>query len=217
MIHVDPRTYDRISMTAQGVDDNGKKHQIKMTWAFTPELTAYSQTQKQWLLKNEWAWESQMFIFYVGLIGYDPESDETDNLLKWVQASSIEQVQEFIKKHNIQVRMTGETGHKVADIYLSGHPAQDNQMDAFDYGVDVILTDYGEKWAIGQTARSWNREAELAYFETLKEGDEVIETGESGMKGKRGTVYQSDNGLCIMWEGDLGTSVTHGTRRVSDI
>lgn len=58
------------------------------------------------------------------------------------------------------------------------------------------------------------------YLSGLLPGESVIETGESCMKGKRGTIYISQNeatkgSLCVRWEDGLGTSVTWGTRRIS--
>ncbi len=59
----------------------------------------------------------------------------------------------------------------------------------------------------------------LAYISALKPGEQVIECGRSCMWGIRGTVYlsASDGGICVMWAGGIGTSVTHGTRRISDV
>lgn len=64
-------------------------------------------------------------------------------------------------------------------------------------------------------------EENLAYISGLKAGERVIEMGQSGMHGVKGTVYESENGAgtCVMWElpdGKMGTSVTWGTRRISD-
>jgi hypothetical protein len=65
--------------------------------------------------------------------------------------------------------------------------------------------------------------SELAYLSTLKVGDMVIETGQSGMTGVTGVVYLSNtpgHGLCVHWNlpgGDMGTAVTHGTRRIIDV
>ncbi len=71
---------------------------------------------------------------------------------------------------------------------------------------------------------SMNDEQNTAYLRSLQPGELVIETTQSScMFGKRGVVYISDNegitkgSLCAMWEGGMGTSVTHGTRRVVDI
>ncbi len=63
----------------------------------------------------------------------------------------------------------------------------------------------------------------LAYISALKPGEEVVECGESGMKGYKGTVYLNNDGLtCVRWilddeGGYMGTTVTWGTRRVSDV
>jgi hypothetical protein len=62
----------------------------------------------------------------------------------------------------------------------------------------------------------------LAYISALQPGELVIETGESCMKGIRGKVYESKTGgTCVMWDmprgPKMGTSVTWGTRRISDI
>jgi len=60
------------------------------------------------------------------------------------------------------------------------------------------------------------------YLKSLKEGERVIETGQSGMTGRKGTVYlkKDDGSPCVMWdllpgdEGRMGTSATWGTRRI---
>jgi hypothetical protein len=63
----------------------------------------------------------------------------------------------------------------------------------------------------------------MAYLKSLKPGEEVIETGSSCMTGKTGVVYEStsDGGTCVKWDLKdgtyMGTSVTWGTRRISDI
>lgn len=63
--------------------------------------------------------------------------------------------------------------------------------------------------------------ANLAYISALKNGEEVVECGESAMKGTKGTVYLNEtDDVCVRWwppEGAMGTSVTWGTRRVSDV
>jgi len=67
------------------------------------------------------------------------------------------------------------------------------------------------------------RAFEQSYLKSLQPGDEVIETGESAMTGKTGVVYISQapgpthNTLCVRWEDNMGTAVTHGTRRIGDI
>lgn len=63
----------------------------------------------------------------------------------------------------------------------------------------------------------------LDYLKGLKVGEEVIEAGQSGMFGKRGTVYESKDGggTCVKWDMGkgswMGTTVTWGTRRISDV
>lgn len=62
--------------------------------------------------------------------------------------------------------------------------------------------------------------SEVEYLRSLKEGERVIELGKSCMTGSLGTVYINKDGvICVMWEteeGKMGTSVTHGTRRLND-
>ena len=62
------------------------------------------------------------------------------------------------------------------------------------------------------------------YIKSLKPGERVVETGRSCLQGREGTVYHSERGdVCIMWDkkpgesGQMGTSVTGGTRRVSEV
>lgn len=63
----------------------------------------------------------------------------------------------------------------------------------------------------------------LRYLKSLKEGERVIETGMCATWGAIGVVYKSKvkgHGMCVMWnlpEGQMGTSITHGTRRVTDV
>tara|TARA_R110002111_G_scaffold103665_2_gene160611 strand:- start:534 stop:950 length:417 start_codon:yes stop_codon:yes gene_type:complete len=68
-----------------------------------------------------------------------------------------------------------------------------------------------------------NREQELEYLNSLQDGERVFETADSALKGWTGTVYHNIDGLpCVKWDrrdsedGQLSTSVTHGTRRVFD-
>lgn len=63
-----------------------------------------------------------------------------------------------------------------------------------------------------------------AYLDGLKPDERVMECGVSCLTGREGTVYLSENGggLCILWdkhegeEGQMGTSVTWGARRLCD-
>jgi hypothetical protein len=68
------------------------------------------------------------------------------------------------------------------------------------------------------------RSFEQSYLKGLQPGEQVIETEPSScMKGKTGTVYISENegpakgSTCVKWSDGMGTSVTHGTRRIKDI
>ncbi len=60
-----------------------------------------------------------------------------------------------------------------------------------------------------------------AYLTSLKAGEEVIETGQNCMKGKKGIVYIGDGVyskgcVCVKWQDGMGTSATWGTRRITD-
>lgn len=63
------------------------------------------------------------------------------------------------------------------------------------------------------------------YLKSLKVGERVIETGRSCMRGATGVVYRSKNkgtyrAMCVLWDlpdGKMGTSITHGTRRITDV
>lgn len=63
-----------------------------------------------------------------------------------------------------------------------------------------------------------NEQENRDYLNSLQPGEEVIETGRNCNTGMKGTVYRSPRhgALCVMWENNMGTSVTHGTRRVSE-
>lgn len=64
------------------------------------------------------------------------------------------------------------------------------------------------------------------YLAGLKEGERVIECGQSGITGHLGTVYISEQSgtptVCVRWDkrpgetGSMGTSATWGTRRLKD-
>ena len=65
------------------------------------------------------------------------------------------------------------------------------------------------------------------YLNGLEVDERVIETGQSCMTGRTGTVYISENegtkgSKCVKWDapagetGRMGTSVTGGTRRIAD-
>ena len=65
---------------------------------------------------------------------------------------------------------------------------------------------------------------EREYLNGLQVGELVVETCETScMNGVKGRVYQSTfpgltyGAMCVMWDNGMGTSVTHGTRRVSDV
>lgn len=64
---------------------------------------------------------------------------------------------------------------------------------------------------------------EIAYLNSLKPGTRVIEAGNNCNNGMWGVVYRSEGegqtsgSLCVMWADGMGTSVTHGTRRLSDV
>jgi hypothetical protein len=62
------------------------------------------------------------------------------------------------------------------------------------------------------------------YLLSLKDGERVIETTLSALYGRCGTVYHNkDNSPCVQWDkksgedGHMGTGVTEGTRRVSEV
>lgn len=69
----------------------------------------------------------------------------------------------------------------------------------------------------------------VAYVDSLQVGERVVETTPRNMMtGIQGEVYISDNPgpafgtKCVMWDAEkgskrMGTAVTHGTRRVSDV
>jgi hypothetical protein len=66
----------------------------------------------------------------------------------------------------------------------------------------------------------------VEFIRSLQPGERVIEMGVSCLQGRRGTVYVSQNegptfgDKCVRWdklpgeEGQMGTSVTGGTRRL---
>lgn len=63
----------------------------------------------------------------------------------------------------------------------------------------------------------------VEYLKALKPGERVVETGRSCLQGREGTVYLGKQGeVCVLWDkkrgedGQMGTSVTGGTRRVTE-
>ncbi len=68
------------------------------------------------------------------------------------------------------------------------------------------------------------REELVAYLLSLKAGERVVETSRSALWNRQGTVYINEAGsVCVLWdkhpreEGQMGTTVTGGARRLSDI
>ncbi len=61
----------------------------------------------------------------------------------------------------------------------------------------------------------------VEYLLSLQVGERVVETGHNAYFGAVGTIYESSRGKeagpCVRWEDGMGTSVTHGTRRISDV
>ncbi len=67
---------------------------------------------------------------------------------------------------------------------------------------------------------------EYQYLRGLKAGDRVIKTTRSCMYGREGTVVRSrkSDHLCVRWDRDerdnppgiMTTSITHGTRRITE-
>lgn len=67
-------------------------------------------------------------------------------------------------------------------------------------------------------------DALVTYLKGLQPGERVIETERSCLFGQEGTVYHNkDGGICVLWDkkpgedGQMGTSVTGGSRRVSEV
>lgn len=94
-----------------------------------------------------------------------------------------------------------------AVIFYTGNHDPDHGFGSSDFGVVY-------------------RSFEQRYLQGLQVGEQVVETGESCMKDKTGEVYLStmetprasaEDSLCVKWEDGMGTSVTHGTRRIKDI
>jgi hypothetical protein len=69
-----------------------------------------------------------------------------------------------------------------------------------------------------------NSEQTIEYLKGLQIGDRVVETDSTScLRGREGTVYKGNEGMCVRWdllpndEGALGTGLTHGTRRVGEV
>jgi hypothetical protein len=67
-----------------------------------------------------------------------------------------------------------------------------------------------------------NNDQVREYLRSLREGERVVETGQSCMTGRQGVVYIKDNLPCVKWDklpgdtGQMGTSATWGTRRIGE-
>lgn len=80
--------------------------------------------------------------------------------------------------------------------------------------------------AVRRHTAMWGIEDDrTAYLRSLQPGERVQETEKSCcLYERQGTVYRNDGGgTCVLWDrkpgekGQMGTSVTWGTRRVSDL
>lgn len=47
-------SYDEITMVGRGKDEKGVEHELKFTWVWAPELSAYDKTESRWLNRGEW-------------------------------------------------------------------------------------------------------------------------------------------------------------------
>ena len=64
----------------------------------------------------------------------------------------------------------------------------------------------------------------IDYLRSLKPGERVRETSRSAIYNREGDVYLNERGdICVLWDeypgegGRMGTTVTGGARRVSDL
>lgn len=91
-------------------------------------------------------------------------------------------------------------------------------------GPALSMEDQGWDYDNRELEGNWNppldcpHEDLVAFIQSLKEGERVIEAGVSGFTGWTGTVVFSNNVCCVAWDGSRGmvTSCTGGTRRISD-
>ena len=78
-----------------------------------------------------------------------------------------------------------------------------------------------------EASREMTMDEFRAFEASLQVGERVVETGESGMRGRKGTIYLStskgsEGSKCVLWDADeddvgkgqMGTSLTWGTRRI---
>lgn len=118
---------------------------------------------------------------------------------------------------------TNEPTDDLRTLGANGTPANEAESEQLEGGesdgcaaMDEIQTTPPPLTTTGEKLR--------AYILGLQPGERVIELGESGMKGRQGTVYVShDRGdVCVLWDrldgedGQLGTSATGGTRRLTE-
>jgi hypothetical protein len=89
------------------------------------------------------------------------------------------------------------------------------------YFIDRLTKLQNDNWNENSVTLILEHAFDLGSFANLRLNDRVIETGESGMHGRLGTVVESQySDLAVRWDslegenGQMTTSVTHGTRRV---
>lgn len=58
MITIRRSSFNQITMKAKGNDGTGRDVDLELTWAWAPELSAYNLTDRCWLTKTEWKFDS---------------------------------------------------------------------------------------------------------------------------------------------------------------
>lgn len=96
---------------------------------------------------------------------------------------------------------------------------QDKILDAYVDAVDLPTIPSSNRHCSDLSGS-----ALVEYLQSLKDGERVQETTPSAFYGMHGDVYRNKEGsVCVLWDafpnetGRTGTSVTGGTRRVSDL
>jgi hypothetical protein len=131
----------------------------------------------------------------------------TDALRDWARSRDIRAWQALVKAGTALV----------ADIqaFNAAQPGPLLERDGTVISADAQTCKKGSMIADNPTQAEYN-----AYVASLVPGDRVVETSVWNMRtGKFGTVYINDRGdVCVMWDGPerMGTSITWGTRKVSD-
>lgn len=89
-----------------------------------------------------------MTNFQITLLGFHADTDETDHLIKWIEADNVEQVKQFLTTIGIMP-------------YVESIDIMSNQENLREGGIDVVLEENKvAQWIGGNDIDLWLKEAE---------------------------------------------------------